>query len=358
LNWISGFRSRRLKSASPLTGRLIASLLATLAAGAAAAQPVTLDARLMQKTFIDMGQGRRIHAACLGSGSPTVLFESGGEGSILSWQKVQPAITALTRTCFYDRAGMGYSDPSDKPITALNVTDDMRAVLRKFDVRDPVVIVGHSIGGFYATVFSDRFPHEVAGLVLVEPGFANQVSPRPPESLEVDKQHIRAGEAHLLDCAKQARGGKLAAANNGCMDYPPPHGPAETAYLTHIVTHPYWYEAEYDQSRHYFVADSGPSFDTLEEWRVARTFGDLPMVVLSATAPPSRAWNTAAEQRTQIEDWQAGHRALAARSTAGQWRLVPASDHFIQLSQPQAVIDAVREVISAARQREAEPSPK
>ncbi|WP_293375967.1 alpha/beta hydrolase [Phenylobacterium sp.] len=298
-----------------------------------------------------MGGGRRIHALCLGRGSPTVLFEPGGEGSMLSWQKVQPAITGLTRTCFYDRAGMGFSDPPTKPITAVNVTDEMRAVLGKLRVKGPVVIVGHSIGGFYATVFTDRFPKRVAGLVLIEPGFSNQVNPRPPESLEIDKAHIRAGDARELACAGQARAGKLPFKDNGCMEYPPPHTAAETAYLTYIVTHPYWYEAEYDQSRHYFVADRGPSFDTLEEWKVRRDFGDLPMIVLSASDPPTRPWNSQPAQDQQREDWQAGHRALAARSAVGQWRLVSNSDHFVQLSQPEPVIEAVREVLEAARRK-------
>jgi pimeloyl-ACP methyl ester carboxylesterase len=310
------------------------------------------DPRLMERTLIDMGHGRRIHAICLGSGSPTVLFESGGEGSILSWGKVQGAITAMTRTCFYDRAGMGYSDPPDKPITARSVTDDMAAVLQRLKVKDPIVIVGHSIGGFYATVFADRFPGRVAGLVLVDPGFANQINPRPPESLEVDRQHIRAGEAHLLECAAQARAGKLALNANGCMSYPPPLSPAETAYLTYIVTHPHWYEAEYDQSRRYFVSDDGgPSEDTREARSYIRDWGGLPIVVLSASNPPTRTYNTPAMQAAQGEDWQAGHLALAGRSAAGQWRLVPNSDHFIQLTQPQAVVEAVQEVLSRVRKR-------
>jgi pimeloyl-ACP methyl ester carboxylesterase len=330
---------------------VLATMLLILSPSARAAAPgeTSLDPRLMARTFVDIGHGQRVHALCLGSGTPTVLFESGGEGSMLSWQKVQPAITAITRTCFYDRAGMGYSDAPATPITAFNVTDEMRRVLQKLDVDGPVVIVGHSIGGFYATVFADRFPNQVAGLVLIEPGFANQLNPRPPESIGVDRQHIRAGEAHLLECAAQAREGKLHLNVNGCMAYPPPHSPAETAYLNYIVTHPYWYEAEYGQSRHFFIADDGPSVDTLEERRVMRSFGDLPMRVLSASAPPTRSYNSKAEQDAQAEDWQAGHRALAARSTVGQWRPIPDSDHFIQLSQPEAVIEAIREVVVATR---------
>jgi hypothetical protein len=53
---------------------MILSLVAALGARAAEAEHPTANARLMDKTFIEMGHGRRIHALCLGSGTPTVLF--------------------------------------------------------------------------------------------------------------------------------------------------------------------------------------------------------------------------------------------------------------------------------------------
>ena len=223
---------------------------------------------LTKRHVVSLADGRRFNLVCLGQGSPTVVFESGGEGSILSWKKVQPAIATLTRTCLYDRAGMGFSDPPRTPVTAMSVTDDLHGLLQAAAEKGPIIIVGHSIGGFYGTVYADRFPEQVAGLVLVDPGFAGQVQPRPPESLEVDRQHIRAGEAHLLECAELVREGKMRLSDTrGCIGYPPPESPGETAYLTYIVTHPYWYEAEYSQSRNYFLAEvgDGPSRTLLEE---------------------------------------------------------------------------------------------
>ncbi|MGA0599644.1 alpha/beta hydrolase [Caulobacter sp. KR2-114] len=304
----------------------------------------------MQRTFVTLADGRRIHAACIGRGSPTVLFEQGGEASILNWQQVQPAITALTRTCFYDRAGFGYSDPPPGQITAVTVTDDTRAILAALHVEGPIVIVGHSIGGFYGTIYAQRFPGAVAGLVLVDPGFGGQVQPRDQAQKDTWLRNIRPAEAHLLECADLARQGRQhIGEEHGCIRYRPAKSPAEAAYLSYIVEHPYWYEAEYNQSRNYFIADQGLSEDTQESQRVARPLGDMPLVVLTSEFTPMGAWMDEALRRQFLGDWRAGHDRIAALSTRGVSRIVPGSTHFIQLSRPQAVVDAITRVVEDVR---------
>ena len=61
---------------------------------------------------IDVGGGRRINLHCVGSGSPTVLFDSGLSDWSSTWALIQPAVGKTTRACSYDRPGMGYSDPT------------------------------------------------------------------------------------------------------------------------------------------------------------------------------------------------------------------------------------------------------
>lgn|SRR5450631_188170 len=61
--------------------------------------------------LVDVG-GYRIHIYCVGGGSPTVVLDSGLSDSSLSWDRVQPEIAKFTRVCAYDRAGLGWSDPS------------------------------------------------------------------------------------------------------------------------------------------------------------------------------------------------------------------------------------------------------
>src|SRR3989304_1522946 len=53
--------------------------------------------------MVDMG-GYKMHLYCTGVGSPTVILESGVNDFYVSWVKVQPQISKLTRVCSYDRA--------------------------------------------------------------------------------------------------------------------------------------------------------------------------------------------------------------------------------------------------------------
>jgi pimeloyl-ACP methyl ester carboxylesterase len=315
----------------------------------AQADPPQIAAELLEPHLVDIGGGRRLNLHCIGSGSPVVVFEQGGEGFISNWARVQPAATALTRTCFYDRAGFGYSDPPDKPVTAISVTDDLHALLRAAGVKGPVVLVGHSVGGFYATMYADRFPAQVVGLVLVDPGFSGQ---GPSPTTERDQANIRRGEGYLVSCAALAREGRLTQANlkeNRCYALPADATPPEARYILHAVTRPYWYEAEESQSVNYSTAADGLSVSQRQETEARHGFGAMPMIVLSSDIPSADDWWSDAEKADIARRWRAGHEQLAARSSRGRWIVVPGSRHFIQKDRPQAVIDAITKVVREAR---------
>ena len=332
--------------------------LVSLLSGAlcpAVAQPENLtpyDPQIIERHLVDIGAGRRLNVTCVGEGAPAAVFMQGGEGSILNWRNVEKPIAAITRVCFYDRAGFGYSDPPAGSVTALSETDDLHALLKAADIRGPVVLVGHSIGGFYATMYADRFRKDVAGLVLVDPGFAGQTQAgRTPRQHDIEVACDRRGEARLAACASLARQGLLSLENTqGCMSFPAPTSPAEAAYLANMASHPYWYEAELSQSQNYaFGPDSGPSLDTREEAAARRSFGDMPIVVMSSERTARDAWQDDAAFRTFVAAWRAGHDRLAARSTRGRSFVVPNAGHFIQRDRPDAVIAAIKEVVQAAR---------
>jgi len=44
------------------------------------------------------------------------------------------------------------------------------------------------------------------------------------------------------------------------------------------------------------------------------------------------------------------HRKIAKTSTLGRWHLVSNSGHLIQVDQPQAVVDAVNEILAASKE--------
>lgn len=338
----------------------LAAMLGPLHAAAVEVQPprtpasTGMAAELLRPHLIDIGDGRRLNLHCVGHGAPTVLFEQGGEGLIFNWRKVQPAITAITRTCFYDRAGFGFSDPPAKPVTAMNVTDDLHALLKRAKIEGPIVLVGHSIGGFYATMYADRFPADVAGMVLVEPGFAGQWPKLSPEDARTREEETRRGGAHFLQCGALARQGLLSAeAPHGCFKIPPDLTPAERDYFLHVNTRPWWYEAEIDQSNNYFPYHADDSTSWKEERALSRSFGALPLEVLSAGVAPGNAWESEAVYTTSTQWWRAGHQALARRSTRGVWTLVPKASHFIQKDDPEIVVQAIRRVVEQARRPDA-----
>lgn len=271
---------------------------------------------------------------------------------IFNWAKVQPAISRMSRSCFYDRGGFGWSDPPRYPVTALSVTDDLHTLLHHAGIDGPIVLVGHSIGGFYATVYADRFPMQVVGLVLVDPGFIGQnVAPSVG-----DQANTRLGESYLLRCAELARTGKLTAANlseKRCFPLPADaSGAEERRYALHAITRPHWYQAEHSQSVNYFTGDEQLSVSQQQARDVARPLRDLPLIILSRERFAGAAWRTSEENRLAFDRWRSGQATVAARSSRGRFVVVPGSGHFIQKDKPEAVIDAVREVLAIVRARE------
>src|SRR5512133_1842630 len=117
--------------------------------------------------MVDVG-GYRLHIHCTGSGSPTVVIESGWGDMAASWGWVQPEVAKATRVCTYDRAGMGWSESSPEPRAAREYAKELHTLLAKANEPGPYVLVGHSMGGYTILVYAHDYPDEVSGLVLVD----------------------------------------------------------------------------------------------------------------------------------------------------------------------------------------------
>jgi pimeloyl-ACP methyl ester carboxylesterase len=118
-------------------------------------------------------------------------------------------MAAITRTCAYDRAGRGRSDPRGLH-TVADATDDLRELLAAAGESPPFVVVGHSLGEVYARVFVDRYRDEVAGLVLVD-GFA--------VDLETDRIHPLLGGLRA-EYEQRAQGLRDLVASVEVLDWP------------------------------------------------------------------------------------------------------------------------------------------
>lgn len=109
-----------------------------------------------------------LHLLCTGHGAPTVLLEAGIGGNVLDWSLLQPKLARSVRVCSYDRAGAGWSEPSQRPRTLDNIADELRGVIAVAALDLPLVMVGHSFGGLSALHYARRYPMDVAGLVLLD----------------------------------------------------------------------------------------------------------------------------------------------------------------------------------------------
>jgi pimeloyl-ACP methyl ester carboxylesterase len=117
--------------------------------------------------LVDIG-GYRLLINCTGSGSPTVILESGLGDISIGWNRVQTEISKFARVCSYDRAGYGGSDAGPMPRTSEQIAKELHSLLQNSGEAPPYLLVGHSLGGYNVRVYNGDYPREVMGLVLVD----------------------------------------------------------------------------------------------------------------------------------------------------------------------------------------------
>jgi len=118
--------------------------------------------------FVEV-QGRRLWCLHSGTARPAVVFLPGAGSFGLDFFLVYKQVSARTSTLLYDRAGTGWSADVSLPRSTDEVTDELRALLRVLEIPSPYLLAGHSLGGAYAQRYAQRFPHEVAGMLLLDP---------------------------------------------------------------------------------------------------------------------------------------------------------------------------------------------
>src|SRR5262249_50783552 len=112
--------------------------------------------------------GPQLHISCAGAGPATVVliagFGDGGDG----WDSIEPTLAEHTRVCTYSRFGTGSSDPPTAVQTFATEADDLHALLHSAGEPGPYSVVGPSFGGAEAVTFTQRYPGEVNGLLLLD----------------------------------------------------------------------------------------------------------------------------------------------------------------------------------------------
>lgn len=101
---------------------------------------------------------------------------------------VFPALAKSHRVCAYDRPGTiryeGDGPLTDRstavpqPRTAADIVAELHAALAAAEVPGPYVLVGHSLGGLISLLYGKTYPDQVRGIVFVD-----SLSPTLPETI-------------------------------------------------------------------------------------------------------------------------------------------------------------------------------
>jgi pimeloyl-ACP methyl ester carboxylesterase len=324
-----------------LVGGYSPSLLA-----APAAQWANADAFAKPHQLVDVG-GRKMNLYCSGQGTTTVVFDAPSGEAGWNWFRVQPAVARHTRACVFDRAGLGFSDPAKRPNTSENVVEDLHKLLAGAGVKPPYVMVGNSLGGANVQVYAYRYPTEVKGLVLVEPQHEDETSRLDKASQGNLKKIFAMVTEQNNYCMAAARKGMKPGSEEkmNCIGNPAEnYGPTLGAAVMLATTRPDYWRTTVDEWDAIKVSD-----EQLRKLR--RPFGDLPVVVLTrgvspyaAPGKPQSALNKAMENENV-----AIQKETAALSTRGKQRVVPGAGHVIHADKPEAVVDAVLEVLNQVK---------
>lgn len=318
-------------------------VLLAVAGGAGAAAIHANDAAFARPhQLVDIG-GRRLNLYCSGSGPVTVVFDSPATDAGWNWHTVQPGVAARTRACVYDRAGVGFSDPSPAASTSGNLVADLHALLGKAGIDPPYVMVGSSFGAMNVQLYAYRYPDEVKGLVLVDPPHDDETERINKASQGKLKEFDAMMDGFTRQCASAAakgfdlQGELFAQCTGGLREE---YGRELAAARLASVSTPTFWKA--------FVSESDGMDTSSAELKAARrSFGALPMTVLvrgvSPYAVPGKP-QSALNKATEAEHL-AMQKEIAAYSTRSTLRIVPGAGHIIHETRPEAVVQAVLEVV-------------
>jgi pimeloyl-ACP methyl ester carboxylesterase len=276
---------------------------------------------------IDVG-GYSLHLTCMGEntdGRPTVILESGLGATSSSWGWIQPEIAKTTRVCAYDRAGMGWSDPSPAPRDAQTIASELHTLLQKAQIPGPYVLAGWSYGGMYVRQYADQYPDDVAGLVLIDSSSPEQCTSTPDTQAQCDSMATLFTFVPAL-----ARLGLMRLYGLSL----PPSGlpsPQQEKLLASFSATKDWDT----QSAEFFASPS-----TRGQALNSESLGDIPLFVLSATGHDfEELW----------QGWQAGFTNLSTNSVQ---RVLPGATHGSLLYDPadaKVSTEAILQVVEAAR---------
>jgi len=266
--------------------------------------------------------GGPVHVWCEGTGDPIVLFEASGLGTARQYQPVLPIIAQRTTACAWDRPGMGLSPPTAGGASAPHQGERILSALSATGRQGQLVVVGASAGGMISLYLARQHPERVVGVVLVDA--------LGPDAVDQFGEALAKLATSARRTAWAARFGLL-----GTLD--PFRLSAEDACIT--------YRSDVFEAASHFVSALAESARLL---RLCPPMSErIPLIALRHGRPGDLVGSAAplGEQVAAEPTWVRLQERLTAESKVGQLRVVEGSGHLITNERPEAVVQAVRDVL-------------
>src|SRR6266496_2318169 len=256
--------------------------------------------------LLDIG-GRRLAMRSQGKGVPTVVLEMGlgAPGSL--FDALARQIATFTHVLWYDRAGLGQSDPAPTPRTIQDIVLDLHTLLQKAQITGPSVFAGHSLGGLVVRLYRERYPEQVAALVLI------------------DASHEDQRERYLAVLPPQ------------------PNALPALAHLRHI-----WEVRWLDPNQNDEQIDNVANSELLH---TCRSLGDLPLAVISRGGPTRDPANYPPGLIEEMErTWRQMQRELTHLSSQSRQIIASRSGHLINEDEPALIVEVIRQMVMQVRE--------
>ncbi len=246
-----------------------------------------MDRDIVAPQFVSIDH-RRLAFRRAGQGGPLVVLEAGAGDAGDVWDAVFAGVATFTGVVAYDRAGLGASDPVSALRVIQDMVSDLRVLLHRVKPGGPYVLVGHSFGGPIVQLYTQQYPDDVSGLVLVDPSH--------PDALVAFSRafpNLAESQPEGIDLEK-----------------------------------------------------------TAQQMRVLQSVGAIPLVVLAAGSRVYPSGVPSAELRHIYRLWTNHLQELPNLSSRGSWVLVKDSSHYIHVDRPETVVEAIHGVVQGVRDRD------
>lgn len=282
-------------------------------------------------SFAEVGD-HRLHYFKKGKQGPTVVFETAFDpAGHLQWYNIQQELPTSYTSLSYDRAGILWSDRGHNPKLGEQIAEELHLLLEKTNVPKPYILVGHSFGGTLVRFFVNKYPEDVAGVILVDSQCPNDEKYLSPELFKMVNQGLPGG---FLKFANNFGLTRLMFKNMFPKD-------KKYQYQNAIMPALLYKSADAVLEEQ----DQMPSIK--KEASKINSFGVIPLYVLTA-ADEKRYDSFIKDGKLKLEmknAWAKMQKDLLLLSTNSKQILVPNSGHYINQEQPKVIENAINDMI-------------